>query len=661
MFTSSSSSSKFKIWQQSKDKSLLQKMKMQHLKLHVLLILVFVALIIHDSQSQSTVTSTEHKHEHEHDPLRPSDLLEPTIYQAYQNTTISIDHGIHDTDDTMSTGTDTTGKTSTGSSSIIQKVVAQGRVTQINKLHNQNENDNDYSNSIDADISVIQSAVDQHDIDDVVALLRAYNDENYDQDPDTVDGMPTYELFLDNEDIRRGVASVVSHHSTAAESTTIQNDGSIVNNDNNNNKESNIDTDWAKNTMKPQNSNPNRIELRQKIKNILDPYLHKVITPYVQKMYPDKCGKSKEGNNRTCTPCYSLIRRYKHGNRKSHATHHDAHSLVTVVVSLSDYGKDYLGGLYVSTGFGQREVIGLLKGDAVMHTSALLHGVKVHDLKPPHDPTTTERFSWILWYRDSDTCEDYSYEWFADCANNGNPICQQLHSTKVGNVPGIKTQDISKHILQLNMEAAKGGAAESAVKIARAYLKLLPSTLEYNEEEAKTFYNIAIQSFNPEGHYGLAHLILLSINKDNEALYNLSTSEEDRKERDRLKEKQQEKLKEVIQHLEAAAKLGHEFSMFNLGIAHVFGYGLSRINVDLAASWFIESGLPEGYFVAAQQAASVGDEKRYKDHMEKAKTLGYFAFWRKEARMRTGSGGAAGVDLNLPWPEAIDGRKPPLF
>ncbi len=613
--------------------------------LNKLLILSFVvALLIHDSQSQSTVTTTT-EHEHHHEPLRPSDLPEPTIYQSYKNTTISID-----IDNTTT----------------IQKVVAQGRVPQINKLHN-----NDNQNSIDADITIIQSAVDQHDIDKVVSLLREYKDEEYDQDPDTVDGMPSYELFLDNEDIRNGMGMGIGvAKSTSSADRTVTNDGTIFNNNNNN--DNNMDTDWAKNTMKPQNSNPNRIELRNKIKNILDPYLHQIITPYIQTIYPDKCGNNeqKQNNKRNCTPCYSLIRRYKDGNRKSHATHHDSHSYITVVISLSDYGKDYLGGLYVSTGYGQRKYIGLLKGDAVIHTSSLLHGVKVYDVKnnESNEPNqNTERFSWILWYRDSNTCDDYSYEWFANCAYDKNPICQQLHSTKVGNIPGIQQQDIiANQILQLNMDAALGGAAESAVKIARAYLKLLPSKLEYNEDEAKKFYNIAIQSFNPEGYYGLAHLILLSIQKDNEVLRYLSSSSEEeheeyKKERDRLKEKQQEKLKEVIQHLEAAAKLGHEFSMFNLGIAHVFGYGLKKINVDLGILWFMESRLPEGYFVAAQQAASVGDEKRYTDHMEKAKTLGYFAFWRKEARMRTGSGGAAGVDLNLPWPEAIDGRKPPLF
>lgn len=582
-----------------------------------LLILLFV-IRIHHSQSIDKLNKPQ--------PLQPSDLPETQVYQAYENNTvtITIPSGTDNDDD----GTDTT---------TIQKIVAKGQVTQINNLYND-------SNTVDADVSVIQSAVDRHAIREVVNILRAYNDENYDQDPDTVDGMPSYELFLDNDKIRTQDQEEQNRNAQSA----VMEDGStstIIDNDSN--------SDWAKNTMKPQDSKKSRVELRQNIKNILDPHLHNVITPFVQTIYPEKCGHAREG--RACTPCYSLIRRYRHGHRRSHATHHDGHSFITVVVSLSDYGKDHLGGLYVSTGFGQKQIIALQSGDAAMHTSSLLHGVKVKDFE--HNPTKTERFSWILWYRDSDTCEDHSHEWFADCSKEGNPLCQQLHSTKVGNVPGIKEKDVSNQILKLNMAAAQGGAAQSAVKIARAYLHLLPSSLEYNENEARRFFNIAIDSYSPEGHYGLAHLILLSMN--NEALRHLPT---DSRRTKRLKqEKIQDKLKEVIQHLEAAARLGHEFSMFNLGIAHVFGYGFAKIDMDLAVQWFIESGLPEGYFLSSQQAMSVRDEKRHKDHMQKAKTLGHFTFWRKEARMRTGSGGASGVDLNLPWPVTMDGRKPPLL
>ena len=71
--------------------------------------------------------------------------------------------------------------------------------------------------------------------------------------------------------------------------------------------------------------------------------------------------------------------------------------------------------------------------------------------------------------------------------------------------------------------------------------------------------------------------------------------------------------------------------------------------------------MPEGYFVASVQAASVGDGERERSHRGRAKALGYFTDWRRRAREFTGSGGARGVDLNLPWPVAADGRTPPTF
>ena len=68
------------------------------------------------------------------------------------------------------------------------------------------------------------------------------------------------------------------------------------------------------------------------------------------------------------------------------STHHDGHAIATVVVSLSDFEVEYRGGLYVATGYGQKEFLPLQRGDAAIHRSFLLHGVKVFDLpdqKPP--------------------------------------------------------------------------------------------------------------------------------------------------------------------------------------------------------------------------------------------------------------------------------------
>ena len=365
----------------------------------------------------------------------------------------------------------------------------------------------------------------------------------------------------------------------------------------------------------------------------------------VHQHYPKAC--TSKGHERYCTPCYSLIRKYKHGQRQSHATHNDGHAIVTVVVSLSDYNVDYRGGLYVSTGFGQHEHVALNKGDAIMHQSSLLHGVKVYDI--PSNPKRTERWSWIMWYRDSDTCEDFGHEWFMECAEAGDPLCQHLDSTKVQSRPGITQDEVVDQVLELNMRAADGGNGIAAVKIARAYMNHLPSTLPYDMQKAVLYYHKAIESHNPDGHFGMAMINLIGVTKDYSGGSKESEAHKDYR------------VNRAIAHLEKAAYAGHAFSMFNLGIAHTFGYVNGTINADLAGEWFEQSGLPEGYAVAASQAGVSGNKKREKEMLKRAQDMGAFAPWRTQARKNTGSGGASGVDLNLPWPPAFDGRRPPEF
>jgi TPR repeat protein len=390
---------------------------------------------------------------------------------------------------------------------------------------------------------------------------------------------------------------------------------------------------------------PARKALRKKLTDILKPYLDNVITPMVHQRYTSAC--TSKGRNRYCTPCFSLIRKYKHGQRQSHATHHDGHAIVTVVVSLSDYNVDYRGGLYVSTGYGHHEHVALNKGDAVMHQSSLLHGVKVYDLLK--NPKKTERWSWIMWYRDSTTCEDYGHEWFRECADAGDPLCQHLDSTKVGNRPGISQDEAAAQVLELNLKAADGGSGISAVKIARAYMQQLPSALPFDTQKAALYYHRAIQSNNPDGHYGLAFLHLFEVTND----YSGGTNE--------LMAHKDPRVQQTIKHLENAAYSGHAFAMFNLGLVHTFGYANGTIDTDLAGKWFEESGLPEGYFVAANAAAAAGFTMREQQMMKRAQEMGYFTPWRIKARQNTGSGGASGVDLNMPWPPAFDGRRPPSF
>jgi hypothetical protein len=483
-----------------------------------------------------------------------------------------------------------------------------------------------------------------------------------DDDPDTVDGMPTREIFVDNIELRQG-------------------------------KPSKSDAEGS--SMRAEAKMKLRAKMRKKLQDITHPILRERITPYVRQRYPHICGgEDAEGNEdptRACTPCFSLIRRYVEDERTSHSIHHDGHALVTVVVSLSVRGEDYQGGLYIATKTAQKQYVGLTRGDAVVHQGDLYHGVKVlpsnavvhleeevkaaaedddededdedeeeawgeeHDdgveegeaaetatkkakEKREAEVVKVERWSWILWYRDSLTCDDHGYEWYKDCAEEGNPTCELLHATKVPNVPGLTPKQQTEQVLLWNQKASDHGHGGASIKLARAHLKLLPSPLVYNPAKAKALYYQAIRTSNhPDAHYGLASLFITP------------------QARGKI-------LRKAVIHLEQAAAVGHSFAAFNLALAHLYGYGMpkGRRNADIAGEWFEHSGLPEGLWAKAMHIRSKGKEKEAQEYETHAKKIGFGLPWRRIARKNTGSGGAAGVTLNLNWPKVgRRGEKPP--
>jgi hypothetical protein len=95
-------------------------------------------------------------------PLRPSDLPQPIVFTSFgENTTVTLPNGITQT-------------------------VAPGMVTQINNFDNHND--------VFVDFAVLPQAVNRSDVANVLELLRAYDD--WDDDPDSVDGMTSHEMFL---------------------------------------------------------------------------------------------------------------------------------------------------------------------------------------------------------------------------------------------------------------------------------------------------------------------------------------------------------------------------------------------------------------------------------------------------------------------------------
>jgi hypothetical protein len=577
--------------------------------------------------------------------LRPYDLPGPAVFDGFDEAVgklvISVADEADDNEDAK----------------IIR--YREGKVLQINQFESTSVDTSSFSPPpsppVFSTVTLFPRILPRSTIQKMLELLREDSVE-LDVDPDTVDGMPTYEVFVDSVELRQNQPSL----------KTLDNDYYLHGRENGPDV---IEREAQSPRHYSRDEYERRRTLRAKLQNLTRPAVE-LLTEAVRARHPDLCNITEAAaanhrgrrRRRMCTPCYSLIRRYRWGERTSHPPHYDGHARVTVVVSLSDYEVDYTGGLYMSTGHGpQREFLNMSMGDAVLHPSTLLHGVHVYpsSRRRPHN---TERWSWILWFRDSEECEDLSIEWFAECANQGNPLCLQFQASKLvqqyeanESAAGVdenhpEEEDpseaqlrVGRRVMELNMRAAEKGAAEAAVKVARAYLKQLPSELEFNIDEAKRFFRLAIRSHSSEGHYGLASILV--------AESNLAASPD----------QQQDALRRAVSHLERAAMSLHAYGCFNLGIAHIFGYGVPRVDMELGVEWLVQSGLPEGYILASQYAATIGDQSRHDEWLRQALILGWDQPWRVQARQNTGSGGAAGVDLNLMWPPSIarGGIQPP--
>lgn len=139
---------------------------------------------------------------------------------------------------------------------------------------------------------------------------------------------------------------------------------------------------------------PIREALRRKLRAITEPILRQRIQPFVWARYPN-----------AGAVCHSMIRRYLEHERRSHDTHWDIPSYVSVVVSLDSTNLDFEGGFFVTTGNGEKSFIPLQKGDTLVHQSDLLHGVHV---------VTGERWSWAMWFQDSSDCSSAAENWWQE-------------------------------------------------------------------------------------------------------------------------------------------------------------------------------------------------------------------------------------------------------
>ena len=206
-----------------------------------------------------------------------------------------------------------------------------------------------------------------------------------------------------------------------------------------------------------------------------------------------------------------------------------------------------------------------------------------------------------------------------------------LHATKVGATPGLSRSAMEDEVLKWNQRAAENGASASMVKVARAYLKMLPSKLPFDDIKASEYFRSAIEASNePDAHFGMAQLLATQAKHIQNVVaqqpMRMSRRSKQTAEVHAMEQAIASKLPSRYWASRGSCKRGaHPFAMFNLGIAHLYGYGVKKQDPDLAGEWFEASGLPEGLFARAMHARSKirpqDDDSEAMTYEQRAKAL----------------------------------------
>lgn len=287
---------------------------------------------------------------------------------------------------------------------------------------------------------------------ELLALVRAVELDN---DADSVDDLPTHELYLEKSGSFEAITTINGKPDARAATFAA------------------------------------RLPTRTALAAIARPIVEERILPLVNARYSAACAVG--GVAGRCRVCHSLIRRYHEGDRLSHPTHFDVQALVTAVIPLSTFATDFEGGLYVSTGAGyegKEAFLPLHAGDAVLHQSTLLHGVNV---------TAGERWSWILWFKNAHSgaaCEGVDASaWTAAAAAAGDPLAQFLHARR------MRSAAESREWLR---RAAEAGFSRAANEYGQACVEGRGG--RKNMTEGRRYLAAAAAAGEPEGLYNLGLL-----------------------------------------------------------------------------------------------------------------------------------------------------------
>ena len=433
----------------------------------------------------------------------------------------------------------------------------------------------------------------------VKQLRKLLKDTTPDMDSDSVDKMPTLELVLERN-------------------------GSI---------EQAMELPGKEDLRSPSIAKKRQL-MRKRVAAITQPIMHERITPFVRARYPQLCGQSAA---RACTPCHSIVRRYMPGERRTHDMHFDLHAAVTVVVSLSDYGTEHRGGLQIqAAGGATAQVLPLKRGDAVVHESDLQHGVRMPD-------DDGSRWSWILWYLDSERCDAFVDEWHRGCAESGSSLCQYLHSLRLG---GKVRAELWEESTKLSAMVDASGAVingDDASKLDKAKAAALVEAANWARLAAQSglgramdHYAMLLRSGKGVAKDEVAASVWLrrAINASNEARAHCHLgqmlSEGTAFPTTPLGDGQAE----ALAHFRAAAHGGSHLCHYNVGVCHLSGSGGAVRDKELARRWFERANTGDAMHAAAAIHAEAGRLEEAERWLRRAESAGVASAAAEIARLK---------------------------
>eukprot|EP00039_Didymoeca_costata_P013727 m.213282 g.213282 ORF g.213282 m.213282 type:complete len:141 (-) comp15859_c0_seq22:1227-1649(-) len=125
-----------------------------------------------------------------------------------------------------------------------------------------------------------------------------------------------------------------------------------------------------------------------------------------------------------------------------------------------------------------------------MHQSDLLHGVEV---------LSGERWSWIIWYKDSSTCSnDRPAYWNQEEVSAKDPIALFLHAYRVHMTPGISKETAQQEKFQLLLASAELGFPRAMNDVGTLYNT--GAGVELNETTARFWFQRAANEGHADGN-----------------------------------------------------------------------------------------------------------------------------------------------------------------